>query len=605
MGLFLSQKHPARFTNSSFIDTISSGIFHGICRCEAPSGMIFLSKECGFMLKRLVFSFLLFLMILCPLGGFPHFFQDKPEDALIDEIIAHMNNRELLGQIYFLGFVGETGDAYYENWIKRRNLGGVKIFSRNVKDIPSITKEIHRFQTIAAGGRFKIPLFVATDQEGGWVRHIKNETIRTPGNLAVGATGLPYDAYWTGYYIGRELSLMGINMNYAPTVDIYSTPLNTAIGPRSFSSDPVETGLFALAFYHGMEKAGVICTAKHFPGHGGTELDSHGYLPEVMIDLEGMFHRELVPYKFLIKEGLPAIMTGHLAYPLVLDDKTPATLSSFFLTKVLREDLGFRGVLMTDDLEMYGARNASDRFEEVTYRAVMAGNDMLLISHRPGRQEVSWNHLIRLMERDGAFKSRVKESVRRILKQKMRFFKGPNAFVIYPDYKNIEKHIQLLQLHYSGDFLFQTACRSTTLLKDKKIPYIKEEKEKLLITGQYSEFIRQGLLRYPGADFFDFSYSPIHRAVPEEAAALEKLVRSYDRVIFCLANKNSLGVLKRLRPYGDKIIVLSTLTPVYLDSVPWVDTAVAVYGTSPESFQAGFAAITGDFKPEGKLPLYF
>jgi len=148
-------------------------------------------------------------------------------------------------------------------------------------------------QALAIGSRLKIPLFIATDQEGGWVRHIKNEMLDVAGNLAIGATGLASDSYMTGFYIGSELKILGVNINFAPTVDVYSNPNNTAIGPRSFSSDPVSVAMLGSAYFKGLSASGVISVAKHFPGHGGAELDSHNFLPVVNSSFDTMWNREL------------------------------------------------------------------------------------------------------------------------------------------------------------------------------------------------------------------------------------------------------------------------------------------------------------------------
>ena len=128
----------------------------------------------------------------------------------------------------------------------------MKIFPRNVSDLPSLARDVGEMQRLAARGRFGIPLFVATDQEGGWVRQIKDETSVSPGNLALGASGVPADAYRTGYYLGSELAALGINMDFAPTADVYSNPEASVIGPRSFGSDPSFTGLLSAAFARGM-----------------------------------------------------------------------------------------------------------------------------------------------------------------------------------------------------------------------------------------------------------------------------------------------------------------------------------------------------------------
>ena len=186
-------------------------------------------------------------ILLCLLGFFattgmveaettaalPSFWDDLPDEELIEAILSEMTEEELLGQVFMLGYVGKRPSGEILNWIRSRNLGGVKIFTRNVDTLAGLAASIDEMQEAAATGRFQIPLFMSTDQEGGWVRHIKLETSQTPGNIALGASRLPQDALLTGYYIGQELKSLGINMNFAPTTDVYSNPSATVIGPRA------------------------------------------------------------------------------------------------------------------------------------------------------------------------------------------------------------------------------------------------------------------------------------------------------------------------------------------------------------------------------------
>jgi beta-N-acetylhexosaminidase len=234
----------------------------------------------------------------------PDFWSDLPRQELVDKLVEEMGDDELLVQVFMLGYIGVRPSADILRWIGTRNLGGVKVFSRNVSTLSELAESIQSMQAAASEGPLRIPLLVSTDQEGGWIRHIKGETSVTPGNIALGATGLPQDALLTGYYIGLELRTLGVNMNFAPTIDVYTNPSATVIGPRAFSSDPVSTALLALAYYQGLSRTGVIATAKHFPGHGQADKDSHGALPVVDLTLEELWSRELVPYRVLISEGV-------------------------------------------------------------------------------------------------------------------------------------------------------------------------------------------------------------------------------------------------------------------------------------------------------------
>jgi beta-N-acetylhexosaminidase len=231
---------------------------------------------------------LLFAIGICAV--FPLFslsFSDPgPVEELAAAIETAMSDEQALAQTLMLGWVGAEPSPLIMDWIRGRNIGGVKIFGWNTSDTQKLAKTVGLLQEASLAGVFNIPLLVATDQEGGWVRHVKGSTSETPGNMAIGASGYPQDAYLAGYYIGKELALLGINMNFAPTVDLFTNRDSALIGPRSFGSDPVKVGILGVAFMKGQQAAGVIPTAKHYPGHGDTDLDSHGVLPKINVPSE-------------------------------------------------------------------------------------------------------------------------------------------------------------------------------------------------------------------------------------------------------------------------------------------------------------------------------
>ncbi|HUV09131.1 MAG TPA: glycoside hydrolase family 3 protein [Spirochaetia bacterium] len=549
--------------------------------------------------KTFVLAFLLFVLISPESQwALPSFFDELPDHELARSILDSMTPEELLGQVFFLGYIGKQPSEHVMRWIKDRHLGGVKIFTRNVASLTSLASSIEQMQSMALSARFHIPLLMATDQEGGWVRHIRSGNAVSPGNMAIAAGGIPEDAFLTGYYLGLELRYLGINMNFAPTVDVYSNPSAIVIGPRAFSSDPGQTGLFALAYFRGMRKAGIISTAKHYPGHGDTDTDSHGYLPEIQVTFETLWGRDLLPYRLLIKEGLPVIMGGHLAFPKILGNRQPSTLSPYFLVEVLRGKLGFEGVVITDDMEMAGVRRSERDLPEISLNALMAGNDMILLSHTPYLQDLTWQVLIQTIKQDPGFRERIKTAAERILRLKLRYLK--KDFPIKPDVKSIAEKFPL---HQAEDFFFNSACRAITLIKTKDIPYTPKPNERILLVGQVENFFREALKRFPGAEIYEFPYLPLEWSRQLDRQRVPELARNFDTVIFCLTNQNSLEVLKSLRSFRGKLLIVSTLTPVYLSQVPWVESAMAVYAMGSDSFRAGFSALLGEFEPEGKLPL--
>ena len=556
------------------------------------------------MESRLLRPLLAVVALLCVAGprATALSFNDPGDpDVLAGRIAGAMSNEELLGQVFFLGWQGVGPSPDILRWVGSRDIGGVKIFPRNVSDLPSLARDIAAMQKLARATRFGVPLFVATDQEGGWVRQIKDETSVSPGNLALGAAGSPGDAYLTGSYLGRELAVLGINMDFAPTADVYSNPEASVIGPRSFGSDPAMTGLMSAAYARGMKSAGVVCVAKHFPGHGSADQDSHGHLPKIDVSLDRLLDRDLVPYRMLIREGIPAVMTGHLAFPRILGSLTPASLSPFFLQSVLRDRLGFQGIVITDDMEMEGVLADGLDTPGACRRALEAGNDMVLVSHTPITQERTWAALIQVMRTNAAFRASVRVSVTRILREKLRSLRGPGALEAV-DPSTVS---ELIPAAGAKDFFAQVSARAVTEVIGKRIPYHPQPEEKILICAQFSEFLQEGTRRFPGADTILFPFAPFYGARAEDKALIRSRAPAYDTVIFCLANYNSLDVLQELKGMAKKVIVISALSPVYLAEAPWLQTAIAVYGDGRESFHAGFAALAGDFEPSGTLPVSF
>ena len=546
-----------------------------------------------------LFLCLLLIFIRSTLFLYPN--PTEPDPSLLAEsLLNQMTDEEILGQLFLVGYSSTEPSALLLEWIRSRGIGGVKIFGWNAEDLHRLYRSVQKMQELSQRNRMKLPLFIATDQEGGWVRHVKGDTSITPGNLALGAARIPYDAYLTGYLIGKELKALGINMNFAPTVDVYVNPDAHVIGPRAFSSEPALTGILGVAFYRGMAEAGIICAAKHYPGHGNADEDSHGALPVIPDSFDILWKRDLVPYRMLISEGIPAILSGHLSFPKITGDTIPSSLSPFFGTELLRKRLGFQGLLITDDLYMSGA-NRGKTMAEVCIEAIEAGNDLLLLSQTPQLEGPIWKALLSKYRKDRAFHDRVREAVGRILRTKLRYLHQESD----KRSNSSETALAHVAAPESREFFLEQSARSVTLLKNNLslIPYTPSKKERILLAGPFKDFLRIGKTYFPQAEEFQFSYSPFYRAIPEEKRTLQRVSSTVDTIIFCLANPNGLDLLRTLRNFQGKIIVFSILTPVYLREVSWIQTAIAVYGWGIDSFKAGFAVINGDIPPLGKNPI--
>lgn len=530
----------------------------------------------------------------------PQFFDNTEKDILIQQIISEMDNTELLGQVMLLGYYGLDPSEDILNWISNKKIGGIKIFGWNVSNLERLGRSITLMQKTALETPLGIPLFIATDQEGGWVRHIKGKTSITPGNMSIGATSMPEDAYKTGKYIGQELKTIGINMNFAPTVDIYTNPDAVVIGPRAFSSDPMTTATLSTSFFQGQESTAVISTAKHFPGHGSAGGDSHGMLPIVDADLETIWNRELLPYRFLIKRGIPAIMSGHISFPEITGNNIAASGSSYFLTTLLREQMGFEGIIITDDMIMAGADITSKGIEETCYNALVAGNDIIMISRTVSTYQRIWDYLYNKIQTDNSFKKTIKISVERILKTKFNYLKREDSVSLYPD---IEKISNTIPSSTGSDFFLDQAFRSVSILRNTELPIEIGDNSSILIAAPYNTFLSEGKRQIKNASTYYFPFIPEKDSESNFLIDFKSEAQNYGRVIFCLVNDFSLKMLKTLENLPVKVTVISALSPVFIQEQKWIKSAVAVYGTGYESFMAGFSAVLGHYSPTGIVPI--
>ena len=533
------------------------------------------------------------------------FWSDLPNEELANELIKRMSDEELLSQILMFGWAGQEPSELLNAWVLKRGLGSVKVFGWNTDNAKKVAKSISTLQKEAASRPMKIPLFVATDQEGGWIRHVKGETSDTPGNMAIGASSYPMDAYYSGYYINKEIKALGINMNFAPTVDLYTNLDSSVIGPRSFGADANFAGILGEAFAAGSMAAGVIPTAKHFPGHGDTSLDSHGRLPQINIDEQTLNSRELVPFKYLIQAKIPAIMSGHLSFPQIETDGTPASLSKKFLTDILRGELGYKGLIITDDMMMNGATLFAGSFHNAVTMAIEAGNDIVISSSTSNLYDSMWTKNLERMKNVPEFKERVKDAASRVLLAKLNYFKGENPAPLYPDENTIS---QFIPDKDGQRFFLEQACRSISVYKKGTcLPFCPKENEKILVCGPFLSLYSEARKRYPKVSTFHFSYelaSDGSNRDEWDATSLTSVARNFDTIIINVYDKHTAQIAKRLRYLNKKVIILSIMSPVWiLDDFDWADTILCGYSYSSYSFAALFGALNGEFEATGKIPL--
>lgn len=306
-----------------------------------------------------------------------------PTPDPVEEALSAMTTEEKVGQLLIAGFYETEAGEEARSYIQDYHVGGLILYGRNVESAQQLTDLTNGLKALVGDG---VPLFLSTDQEGGMVERMPPEIQKLPNAYDVS------DPAAFGSALGTECAAFGLNTDFAPSLDIWSNPNNTVIGRRAFGSDAETVTQRGLACLTAMEESGTIPVVKHFPGHGDTDTDSHVGLPVVDKTREELLEMELLPFQAAIDAGAPAVMVGHILMTQIDPDK-PATLSSEVVTGLLREELGFDGVVFTDDLTM-GAVTQNYGLGEAAVLAVEAGCDVLLVCHEAGSVDQVYTALL-------------------------------------------------------------------------------------------------------------------------------------------------------------------------------------------------------------------
>jgi beta-N-acetylhexosaminidase len=344
---------------------------------------------------------------------------DMPSQDKIREILFNMTLEEKVGQMVIAGFTGiEPGDKVI-SLIRDQRVGGLIFFGRNISNEAQLKALVSSLREINEQPG-SLPLFFAVDEEGGRVSRLPHGDRPFPSARKIGELGDPVLAFENGQAIGIRLQQFGFNLNFAPVLDIHSNPQNMVIGDRAFGDNAALVSKIGITAMQGMQSTGVIPTVKHFPGHGDTAVDSHFGLPVVEYGRERLDRVELVPFKEAIAAGAGAVMTAHILYPAIDDSGQPATMSRRLLTELLRREIGFDGVIITDDLEM-GAIVNHFGIKEAALAAVKAGADILLVCHTYERQLSVLTALMAAVDSGELTEDRIDQSVYRIIRLKKDF----------------------------------------------------------------------------------------------------------------------------------------------------------------------------------------
>jgi beta-N-acetylhexosaminidase len=360
-----------------------------------------------------------------------------------------MNNS--IGQLFFIGLEGVELTAKEADFIVKNDIGGVTLFGRNLKspvELHKLCTDLHNLKNKMPS---KAPLFIAIDMEGGRVHRLKPPFTQWPPLAQVAKLKSTSIAFKFANTMGLELRAMGINLDFAPCVDVLSNPKNELIGDRSLGTDPEEVGKMASALVRGYIKAGVVACAKHFPGHGNTIIDSHEDLPIEDVDMKTLESRELIPFKRAFRARMDMVMTAHIKYKNI-DPVHPATLSPILIQKLLRENMRYKHLIITDDLDMKALTKNYSR-EEIPVLALQAGCDILLYCNEFTSPPIGLEAVRKALADGKVSKAQVEDSLRRVQELKMEALANcaplplseASKLVGHPD------HMRLAQAIKSGE----------------------------------------------------------------------------------------------------------------------------------------------------------
>ncbi|OGR75389.1 MAG: hypothetical protein A2X32_12775 [Elusimicrobia bacterium GWC2_64_44] len=478
----------------------------------------------------------------------------------------------------------------------RAGLGGVQLQwgSYSLEETRKLTE---RLQAAAAESGEKTPLFIAVDYEGGSV-YVPTTLglLELPTNMMLGAAGDENGTATLFYLAGKELRRAGINMAFGPVLDVNTNPKNPIIGIRSLGSDPVKTARLGTAILNGFKASGVIAVAKHFPGHGAAEKDSHKTLPEISLSTADLHATHLLPFRAAAAAGVPAIMTAHIRYP-ALDKDNPATLSRAVLAGLLKIEMGYRGLVVTDSLDMR-AITLRMSVPRAAAAALKAGADILLIG--TGDPRAAAREIARQVRAGEINETRLNDAYYRVLEAKRAagLFGPPET----------PSPFDKAYLEITGSLSRQAA----TLVRDAGLIPLPKDKKIAIIIFSPQRFAGNALslyrvLRESGYQasqyFFDIGVSGAELRKLTAAAAEADILVLGSFQWTGVQNASQRDAINILVNYGKPAVLLSLMNPYDIAAYPGASTVLALYGMTAPSMAAAGEILTGQLAPAGTLPV--
>ncbi|GAA0510256.1 beta-N-acetylhexosaminidase [Saccharopolyspora subtropica] len=532
------------------------------------------------------------------------------------ELLQDMTLEEKVGQLFVTYAYGPTANSAHPKnreefgvdtpaqVVQKYHLGGIIHFTwtDSLHTPKQIAELSNGLQDAAINSGAKVPLLISTDQEQGQVTRIPEPATQFPGNMALGAGRSAEDADRAAAITGQELRAMGLNQNFAPSGDVNVNPANPVIGVRSFSSDPALAAQLTAAQIHGYEDSakpaeGVSASVKHFPGHGDTHQDSHTDLPVIEHDRQQWEQVDAPPFREAIAAGTDMVMSAHIVMPKLDDSGEPATLSPRVLTGMLREELGYQGVIVTDSLKMDGVRQKHPD-AEIPVLALQAGADMLLM---PFNLQLAIDSVVDAVHTGRLTEQRIDQSVTRILNLKASRGVLADPFV---DVSEVDKIVGVPEHLAEAQ---RITDRTTTVLRNDGVLPLKPPAT-MFVTGAGNKatasLAEQIRARGPQTSALATGLQPTPEQIDQ---AVEQARRNDVTVVLTNAawnpdNATQLDLLRALQQTGEPVVAVAVREPydaAHVDLPAWV----ATYSDKAVAMESLTKVLFGEIAPVGKLPV--
>lgn len=494
---------------------------------------------------------------------------------------------KVAGGKFICGFDGYEMDAHLQKLINDYNVAGIILFTRNIKDYNQVKTLVNKIKEEAEKAGYEDDILIAIDQENGLVNRLSQMNFYMPGAMSLGASNDSEMSYEVGYRTAYLLNDIGVNINLAPVLDLNTNPNNPGLGTRSFSDNPTISYKNACSFIDAHKDNGILNTIKHFPGLGDLSVDTHLELPEINKTYDELLNLELIPFKEALKKENVSLMTAHIRYPKIDRSKLPGTMSKKIISGLIRDKLGFDGVVITDCLEMH-AISKNYGVGQGALKAFVAGADIAIVSHHLDAQEEAIKTVAYAIENGEIDREIIEKSRKRISHYKSQINMGKASKKTYG---------------YSIPDLYK---KSVTVLKNDK-----ELTEKALFlvpfderrsVGEDDKDNRQQFFKelveekFENPTIFEYNNDNFNLKLCDAMSEYEE----YDIVIGTLNNNfynleikgnNNIHVVALRDPYPNKIL--------YKSSQSWIDT----YDLCYETIDIALDTLLGNLSPTGKLPI--